>query len=451
LSGQCPVRKDDNTTNITRETLIKIGVKDITRAWKDRRPGARHIMTDKRCAGLMLITGATSQTWAVEYRPRGVDPVTGGRFPMKSVTIGTPASHSPDEALAKALQAKGSAKIGGDPAAERQAAIVEAATQRASTVERAAARYLEILPTGQKKGGGRISTGWAKEQASHLRRAIAALGVASSSLASIDVKTVRKLRRGVAYRHRFGSFSRFLDWCVHEDLIPVNPCASIGRAFRPKAGGKRERTPSLRDLALIWAATEKALEETFRDFVRFAICIPARRGEIATMDWRHVDLEARVWRQPGRLTKNREPHELYLHDLALEILSRRWEATGRPKTGLVFPSPRTATPITAFSAMLRALHREAEDVEAWSLHDCRRSFASTLGRLGEFDDATIDGVLNHRQTATRGGVLGTYNRSTRLPAQAEALERWGRLLADALEGRFPEKAEAIPVARRARI
>ena len=47
---------------------------------------------------------------------------------------------------------------------------------------------------------------------------------------------------------------------MHEDRIVVNPCASIGRAYRPAAGGERERTPSLRELALIWAAAETALE-----------------------------------------------------------------------------------------------------------------------------------------------------------------------------------------------
>jgi hypothetical protein len=81
----------------------------------------------------------------------------------------------------------------------------------------------------------------------------------------------------------------------------------------------------------------------------------------------------------------------------------------------------------------------------------RRSFASTLGKLGHDDDVAIDGVLNHRQSSSRGGVLGTYNRSTRLPAQHAALERWGAILADALEGRFPEEADVIPLARRAKI
>ena len=100
--------------------------------------------------------------------------------------------------------------------------------------------------------------------------------------------------------------------------------------------------------------------------------------------------------------------------------------------------------------MLSTLNRAAPDVASWSLHDLRRSFATALGRLGEDDEATIDAVLNHKQSGTRSGVLGVYNRSTRLEAQYAALERWGRLVEDALEGRFPEEAEVISLARRVR-
>ena len=225
---------------------------------------------------------------------------------------------------------------------------------------------------------------------------------------------------------------------MHEERLSTNPCSSIGRAYRPAAGGKRERTPTLKELATIWRAVEAALDASvFRDLIRFAICIPARRGEIINLDWRHLDLEEKVWRQPSRLTKNREPHELRLHPLALEILTRRWEEAGHPRAGLVFPSPRAGAPITAFSKMLSALHRATPGMEPWSPHDLRRSFASTLGQIGEDDEATIDAVFNHKRSASRGGVVGTYNRSMQLPAQAEALERWGALVADALEGRFP--------------
>jgi integrase len=434
---------------ITRETA-KIGVKTVERAWRGRAKHARHIITDSERPGLALIVNSTSMAWTYSYKPRGADPATGRRFNTTSVMLGSPDTLSPDQARAEANRVKDAVAAGGDPGSDRKAAIDKAALERAATVGRAVTDYVATLSAREKKGGGRISDAWASEQANHLHRAVAALGIASSPIASIDVKMVRRLQHGDAYRHRFGTLNRFLDWAVHEDRIATNPCASIGRAYRPAAGGERERTPTLSDLALIWAAAETALEPVFRDFMRFAIATPARRGEIANLSWEHLDLDDRVWRQPGKLTKNRDAHELRLNPLALELVTRRWEAAGRPKSGLIFPAPRSGKPITGFSGMLRALHREAPAVEPWALHDLRRSFATMLGRLGQDDEATIDAVLNHRQSATRGGVVGVYNRSMRLPAQAEALERWGELVKDAIEGRFPEEAEVIPLARRTR-
>jgi integrase len=435
---------------ITREGPVKIGIKTIERVWRARAKDARHVVTDSERPGLALIVNATSMAWTYSYKPRGVDPATGKRFNTKSVTLGSPDTLSPDQARAEANRVKDAVSTGGDPAADRRAAIAEAVFGRAATVERAVADYLIPLPHKEKKSGGRISERWAKEQAEHLRRAVDTLGIASAPIASVDAKTVRELMRGVSYRHRFGALNRFLDWCCHENRIEANPCASIGRAYRPAAGGKRERTPSLRELATIWKTAGTAVGPTFRDFVRFAICIPARRHEIATMDWRHVDLEEKVWRQPGKLTKNKQAHELRLHPLALEIVSRRWEAAGRPNASLVFPAPRTGAVIVAFAGMVRALRKAAPDIEPWSLHDMRRAFASALGKLGLDTETIIDQCLNHKASSSRGGVLGVYNRSVRLGAQHAALERWGSLIAGALAGRFPEETEVISLAQRAR-
>jgi hypothetical protein len=198
-----------------------------------------------------LITNAASQMWVREYKPRGVDPETGKRFGTRTVTIGSPATYSPAEARAESGRIRDAVTAGSDPAAERKITIFEAARARAATVERAVADYVATLAAKEKKGGGRISQAWASEQAAHLNRAVAALGIAASPVESVDVATVRKLQQGEAYRHRFGAFNRFLDWCAHEGRIMTNPGASIGRAYQPAAGGKRERTPTLKELALV--------------------------------------------------------------------------------------------------------------------------------------------------------------------------------------------------------
>ena len=52
-----------------REGPVKIGVKEIGRAWKNRAKNARHVVTDSERPGLALITNATSQTWPVTSTP----------------------------------------------------------------------------------------------------------------------------------------------------------------------------------------------------------------------------------------------------------------------------------------------------------------------------------------------------------------------------------------------
>jgi hypothetical protein len=70
------------------------------------------------------------------------------------------------------------------------------------------------------------------------------------------------------------------------------------------------------------------------------------------------------------------------------------------------------------------------------LHDLRRSFATALGEAG-VTETIADAILNHKQSATRGGVLGVYQRSARWPEQVAAMQRWGRLLAAAIEEPAP--------------
>jgi integrase len=164
------------------------------------------------------------------------------------------------------------------------------------------------------------------------------------------------------------------------------------------------------------------------------------------MEWTHLDLGAGGWRQPAHLTKNRDPHRFYLHPLVLGILRVRHETMGRPTTGIVFPAPRSRRVMIAFQKLKLTLGEKA-GVTGWSWHDFRRSFATALGEAG-VSEAVADAVLNHRQSATRGGVLGVYQRASRWPEQVRAMELWGRLLAAAIEGREAD-AEVVPLTARA--
>jgi integrase len=444
---------------ITSET-VKITKATIEAAWRRRAQNQRLIIRDKECRGLALLVNATSMSWTYAYRPRGTDPATKRRWPNKAVTIGNPASHSIEDARHEANRIKGQAAAGGDPAAERKAAIAEAQQKRSTTLGRLFADYSKVVPRRQKmRGSGKPSPSYIAEELAQVRMGIAEMDATKTPAAELTVKEVLKLLAGVegvtTARKRFGPLSRFLDWCVDAGHIRTNPCADISRQARPRAPQERTHYLSPDELARLWRASEGLREPVWRDLVRFLIVVPCRRNEAAQMEWQHVDLDAAEWRQPSHLTKNRDPHRLHLPAPALDLLRERRKATDGK--GLVFPAPRSGRPVDTFTDIKSALTEATASKEGeplahsaltgWTWHDFRRSFATALGEAG-IPETVADAVLNHRQSATRGGVLGVYQRATRWPEQRNATELWARMLTDAIEGRADE-AKVVALTTRA--
>ena len=93
------------------------------------------------------------------------------------------------------------------------------------------------------------------------------------------------------------------------------------------------------------------------------------------------------------------------------------------------------TPISGFSRSKRSIDvrvgrksSDAEDgaVQAWALHDLRRTAATEMGRLGT-PEFIIAKVLNHAPKGITGQV---YNRYEYLKEKRDALEQWGEALAN---------------------
>jgi len=405
---------------------------------------------DAACPGLALVVNPTGMSWRFDYKPRGRDPITGKRFATRSVTIGSPETHSPDDAREAARAMKGQTKAGTDPAEAKRATIAADAVKRARTVDRLVDAYEKALPLRPKlRGTGTLTERHAGYEIAHLKAAVTAMKAGGKPLADIgagDLRTMlaRCADKPATARHRFGALSRFFDWCQDEGHIALNPCTLVAKARRPRAVGARHHFLSAADLARLWRAAGEAqgLERVHRDLIRFLIAVPCRRGEAARMDWRQVHLATGVWTQPGALTKNGDPHRLHLHPVALSILRERHREAKKPPAGLVFPAPKSGKGVDTFSDMKAVLEAKAE-VTGWRWHDFRRSFATALGEA-EFAEPVVDAVLNHRQSATRGGVLGVYQRAQRWPEQVKAMNTWGRILAAALASK-ELGAEVMPL------
>ena len=437
---------------IISEGPIRITKATVDAAWRRRKPATRLILRDHECRGLALIVNPTTMTWSYSYRPRGNDPATCSRWPNRAVTLGNPATHSHEDARTEANRIKGQAAAGADPAMEKKARAAEEQRKRGATLGRLLEEYGRALPKRPKRRGtGAPSPDYIAEELAQTRMAVKEMKAENTPVTDLTEANIRALLAGAVgqttARKRFGPLSRFLDWCQDLGHIQVNPCTLLARSRRPKTPQARSHYLAPAQLATLWHAAERLREPVWRDLVRFLIAVPCRRGEATRLDWSHLDLTAAEWRQPDHMTKNGDPHRLHLHPLALDVLNNRGKGS---RSGLVFPAPRSGEEIDTFTRIKAAMAAaiQPEDGPApteWTWHDMRRSFASALGEAG-IPEMVADAVLNHRQAATRGGVLGVYQRSSRWPEQMRAMELWGRLLSAAING---ETGNVVPLPRSA--
>ena len=92
---------------VEREGPLRITKTTIEAAWRRRGKDRRLVLGDAACPGLALVVNAGSMAWTYSYKPRGHDPMTRRRFSTRSITIGSPATHSPEDARAEAHALKG--------------------------------------------------------------------------------------------------------------------------------------------------------------------------------------------------------------------------------------------------------------------------------------------------------------------------------------------------------
>lgn len=396
-----------------------------TKAAEASAPG---LLWDREVAGFGLrTTKGGARTWIFKYRSLG-----GAQHWHR---IGAFPAMTAEDARKIARGLRTTLDKGGDPAKEREAEREAARAARAAAVDVLAESYAKALPGRPSlRGSGAISDEHATAEVAAVKRAIARMNLAGRPVSEITTTDLlgllhREAARPATARLHFLGFSRFLDWCCETGHLAVNPCHAIPRAKRPKPPPARRRVVALADLARLWHAAP-TLPTPLGDLARLLIAAPVRRGEAARLAWQDVDLKAGAWTLPGAITKNGDPHRIALPPLVLGILQARHKAMGFPTAGLAFPSPRAEKEVTGWTQIKDELG-EAIGFRAWTWHDFRRSFASIMAERG-VAEPVADAVLNHRQSGTRGGVLGVYQHAQRRPEQDAAMRAWCAALAVAI-------------------
>ena len=119
-------------------------------------------------------------------------------------------------------------------------------------------------------------------------------------------------------------------------------------------------------------------------------------------------------------TKNKRAHTVPLGQHALELLHRI-----EGGYTYVFGTPSENKPFNGFSKARRRVLRETE-LDHFTLHDLRRTFATVHARIGTPIHVT-EKLLNH-VSGTISGVAAVYNRHSYMEEMREAMVNYDEYL-----------------------
>lgn len=196
--------------------------------------------------------------------------------------------------------------------------------------------------------------------------------------------------------HASTAFNVFLNWCVSSGHLESNPILGLKRQGRIN---RKDRVLSDAELRQLYVAAQFA-EEPFGSIVQLLILTGLRRGEVVALQPEWISDVITI---PSSHTKNGREHSL-------------------PFGGLTKPLLKNL-PLT-FNGWGKSKKRldETIEIEPYTLHDLRRTFASNHARLGTPIHVT-EKMLNH-VSGSFSGVAGIYNRYSYLDEMREACGKY---------------------------
>lgn len=411
-------------TQTSQTVSCRIDRKAIDAAKKRQRElGKRVTIADTECSGLRLVVNATSASWTYAYRKRGF--IDGGkRHPQRTMKLGDLATIAPPDARYKAEQVKAAVRDGMDPAAQTRS------EKRFKDLEATRQLDAQILLDVYIKQTLNAGTQHHKDEAAHCQKALVEMSVAHVRPSQVRVKDLRRLleihiSRPATARHRFGAISRFMDYLVDEEFLTINLAHSISKKRKPPPPEPRQRFYKEAEVRDLWASAID-LKPVYCSYLRFLIAVPLRSGEAADLNLSQVDMDRMEIRLSANDTKNSTAFTMPITSLVKAILK---DAQQTNPARVFQLSNKPDAPMTAWSHFHDRV-RAVSGVSDFSRHDLRRTFSTMMGEHSDFNDDVIDSLLNHKQSATRSGVMRHYQHAQRLPKRREVMQTWN----DFLEG-----------------
>lgn len=371
-------------------------------------PEGRLDYFDKKQSGLTLRVSQTGKkVWGVIYRVRGQSRkhrLTLEHFPAMSL------SEARDQAQAVTLEAS----RGNDPATQKQMDKV------APTFAFLAAEYL-TRHAAQKKSrkederiiNRELLPKWGDFKVTTIKRrdVIALLDEIKDRPAPIMANRTLALIR------------KMFNFAIERDLAETNPCLQVRAPGKEKS---RDRVLSESEIRAFWSTLHHTeMAEGTRQALRMILVTAQRPGEVVASEWKEFDLETGWWTIPEEKAKNGLAHRVPLNAIAMGILKQISQ-----RDGYLFPSPWGSGHVerTSLAHAVRK-NRTVFEIEPFTPHDLRRTAASHMAGSG-VPRLIIAKLLNHVES----GVTAIYDRHSYDGQKKEAMEGWGRSLAQLMSG-----------------
>lgn len=377
---------------------------------KNRPETGRLEVSDTKRPGLRFRVSSTGRaSWLYEKRIKG--------GPKRRHTLGTHPAIGLSEARDIALEIEAEAAKGIDRVsiAEAEKRAKDEAKASVKSVREVIEAYDGLHLSNLRRGAERKRQ-LEQALAKYLDQDIASLTRAKMQ-AAIDTKATEGK---IVFANRIkAALSAFTKWSWARGYTGTDQGDGLLKAGRESA---RERTPSIAEVRQIYQATF-GLGSLWGPVFRLIILTGQRRGEILSLDWSQIDLDAATITKPGTETKNGKPHITHLSPPAL----RELENIGS-LTGLVFTTTKT-TPISGVTKAKRRLDNLlGDDFDHWRIHDLRTGIVSALAASG-VPEGIVDRILNHSASGSApSAVARVYNQADMLPQRAAALDRWAEMV-----------------------
>lgn len=230
-------------------------------------------------------------------------------------------------------------------------------------------------------------------------------------------KIVDRGARSMANR-TLSLMKQMLQYGVERGILAVNVCADIKKKSVGGVEKGRDRNLSFKEIKAFWLKVEKfPTHKSVPIALKILLITAQRRGEIATAEWSHLDLDdKKVWTIPATNSKNSKEHHVPLSPTGVELFKRLKALAGPSR--FVMPSPQvigvsnTASGIDnrrvskvspaaldkhfTERAITKAVERHASEIGIahWTPHDLRRTASTQLAKLGVLPHVK-EKILNH--------------------------------------------------------